>query len=123
MNCGFAVISNPDLRSTLKKAIYGVTPHVNALGYVACEAAFTKGLSWLEQVLDYLRENRDMLWDSINDMDGLSMSPVEATYLAWIDTRALNPQKPSTFFERAGLTVMNGEAFGQAGFVRINFAC
>lgn len=123
LNCGFAIIPNPQLRSTFKKAAYDVIPHVNALGYVACEAALTKGLPWLEQVLDYLRINRDILFNAINAADGLSMGPVEATYLAWIDVSKLNLPKPSTFFEQAGLTVMNGETFGQSGFIRMNFAC
>ena len=125
LNCGFAVISNPQLRSTFKKAAYDTIPHVNALGYTACKAAFTQGGPWLEEVLAYLRTNHDILFNAINhEIEGLSMGPVDATYLAWVDTRALNlSEKPSTFFERAQVTVMNGQAFGESGFVRINFAC
>ena len=124
LNCGFAIISDPQLRSTFKKAAEGATPHVNALGYVACEAAFAEGTPWLEAVLAYLRTNRDILERAINEeIDGLSMGHVEATYLAWIDVRRLNVPDAGAFFEQAGIRVINGAAFDLPGFVRMNFAC
>jgi len=124
LNCGFAIISNPQLRSIFKKAAYDATPHVNALGYVACEAAFTKGVPWLEEVLAYLRTNRDIFEHAINEeIDGLSMGHVEATCLAWIDAQQLNVPDAGAFFERAGIAVVNGAAFDLPGFVRVNFAC
>jgi cystathionine beta-lyase len=124
LNCGFAIISEPHLRSTFIKAAYDAIPRINALGYVACEAALTQGTPWLEAVLAYLRTNRDILDRAINEeIDGLSMGHVEATYLAWIDARPLNVPDTGAFFEQAGIRVINGAAFDLPGFVRINFAC
>ena len=60
---------------------------------------------------------------AIAAMPGLSMTPVEATYLAWIDARGLGVADPALFFEQAGVGLSNGADFGNPGWVRLNFAC
>jgi cystathionine beta-lyase len=123
LSCGFAVIPDEKLRRVYKHTARDIVPHVNALGYVACRAAFTRGLDWLNEVLDYLRENHRILFHAINSIRGLSMAPVQATYLAWIDVSNLNLPDPSAFFRNAGVALLDGDDFGQPGFVRLNFAC
>ena len=49
----------------------------------------------------------------------LPMAPVQATYLAWIDARALHD--PHELFLRHGVALSPGEQFGAPGFVRLNF--
>ena len=56
-------------------------------------------------------------------MPGLRMSPVEATYLAWIDARQAGIDDPAAFFEAAGVGLSDGREFGCPGFVRLNFGC
>ena len=51
------------------------------------------------------------------------MTPVEATYLAWIDARGLGVANPALFFEEAGVGLSNGADFGLPGWVRLNFGC
>jgi cystathionine beta-lyase len=51
------------------------------------------------------------------------MSHVEATYLAWIDTRWLGARNKASFFENAGVRLSDGAAFAGQGFMRLNFAC
>ena len=51
------------------------------------------------------------------------MTPVEATYLAWIDARGLGVANPAQFFEEAGVGLSNGADFGLPGWVRLNFGC
>jgi cystathionine beta-lyase len=124
LNCGFAVIPNPDLRKRFKETAKGIVPHVNVFGYTSTRAAYSQGAGWLEEILDYLRQNRDLLYNAVNnDMQPLTMCQVEATYLAWIDCRKLNIRNPRAFFEKAKVGLMDGAAFGEPGFVRLNFAC
>ncbi len=123
LNCGFAIIPNEQLRRRYKETACDIVPHVNALGYTACRAAYTQGLPWLNKVLDYLRQNHQILYDAINNISGLSINAVQATYLAWIDTRQLDLVNPGAFFKRAGIAVIDGSKFGEPGFVRLNFAC
>jgi cystathionine beta-lyase len=59
----------------------------------------------------------------INAIPGLSVTHVEATYLAWIDTRAAGIADPGRFFEEAGVGLSDGADFGAPGFVRLNFGC
>ncbi len=49
------------------------------------------------------------------------MTPVEATYLAWIDATGI--PAPARFFEEAGVGLSDGADFGAPGFVRLNFGC
>ncbi len=56
-------------------------------------------------------------------MPQLSMAPVEATYLAWIDVRTADLPDPVRFFEDAGVGLQDGIEFGGPGFVRLNFGC
>ena len=61
--------------------------------------------------------------EAVSAMPGISMSHVEATYLAWIDIRATGLGEPGRFFEEAGVGLSDGRDFGGPGFVRLNFGC
>jgi len=121
--CSYAVISDPALRARFTRAMAGIVPHVNLMGYVAGEAAYRGGEDWLAACLDYLRGNHQRLLAAVNACPGLMMTPVEATYLAWIDTREAGLADLAGFFEAAGLGLSDGRDFGGEGFVRLNFAC
>ena len=123
LGCSFAVISDPVLRKGFIRAAGRIVPHVNLLGYTAAEAAYRHGEGWRQALLSYLRGNRDLVAEAVRRMPGLSMTPVEATYLAWIDARAAGLEDPGTFFEKAGVGLSNGKDFDAAGFVRLNFGC
>ncbi len=123
LSCGFAVVANPDLRQALNRAAPGLLPEINLLGQTASAAAFAHGYEWMREQNDYLRANRDYLYQKINALPGLSMTLPEATFLAWIDASALNLDDPALFFEEAGVGLSPGNAFGDQRFVRLNFAC
>ena len=123
LGCSFAVISDKPLRRQFWRAMKGIVPHINALGYTAALAAYRDSRDWHLAMLDYLRENRDIVERFIEAMPGLSMHHVEATYLAWIDTRETGMENPVTIFEEAGVGLSDGKPFGAEGFVRLNFGC
>jgi cystathionine beta-lyase len=128
LECGYAVIKNPELRKRWKDFSYGVVPLGNIMGHVAAHAALSEGQEWLEQVLVYLQANRDFLHEYLREKIPLiRMCNVEATYLAWLDCSNLDiEEKPSAFFlNNSGVALNDGDEFGKggAGFVRLNFAC
>lgn len=123
LGCSFAVIEEESLRKKFQRAMMGIVPHVNTLGYTAALAAYRFGDHWLEELLAYLRPNAETVYNRINAIDGLSTAPVEATYLAWIDARESGLRDPHRFFEEAGVGLSNGKEFGAPGFVRLNFGC
>ena len=127
LGCAFAVIADARLRRHFRTVMQGIMPHVNTLGLVACEAAFRHGGPWRSALLEYLRGNARHVEATVGRMKGLSMAPVEATYLAWIDARELckihGVDNPQRFFEEAGVGLSDGADFGASGFVRLNFGC
>ena len=127
----FAVIPNASLRRAFEKTMDGIVPHVNTLGLVATETAYRDCDDWQQALLDYLRGNAQMVENAVAQIPGLATTPVEATYLAWIDCRELcarhNITNPQQFFEKAGVGLSSGADFGLSGaftqFVRLNFGC
>ena len=124
LSCSFAIIENVELRAQFNKAHHGIVPGVNVLGYTACLAAYRDCEPWRLALIDYLRGNEQLVHRTVNEeIPGLSMDHVEATYLAWIDTRPLGLPNPGRFFEQAGVGLSDGRHFEGEGFVRLNFGC
>jgi cystathionine beta-lyase len=123
LGCSFAVIPDRGLRSAFKRAMGGIVPHVNALGFSAALSAYRDGEDWRQALLDYLRTNRDLVEAFFARTPDMGMHHVEATYLAWIDCRMLGHPDPAVFFEDAGVGLSSGTDFGSPGFVRLNFGC
>ncbi len=120
---GFAIISDTKLRKRFKKHARERMPDVNLLAQVATTAAFKQGEPWRLKQIEHLRKNRDYLMQEINKIPGLKMYPLESTFLAWVDVSALMLTDAEKFFEEAGVGISAGAYFGDADFIRINFAC
>lgn len=123
LGCSFAVIPDAQLRRAFLTVVHGGVPHVNTLGLVACEAALRDGGPWRQELLGYLRGNARIVEQFVAAQPLLSMTPVEATYLAWIDARALGVENPQRHFEAAGVGLSDGADYGAPGYVRLNFGC
>lgn len=102
---------------------------VNSLGIETTKAAWRDGQPWLDRTVAYLHANRDLLSDFLDArLPAIRYAPPEATYLAWLDCRALalpQGQSPHDFFlEKARVAFSDGAAFGAGGegCVRLNFA-
>lgn len=128
LGASFAVVPDATLRRRFERAMAGIVPHINVLGYTGMVAAYNQGVPWRDAVVRYLRDNRDHLVRAIREIPGLSIHSPEATYLAWIDASGI--ARPSgltaaAFFEQAGLGLSAGQDFlpGGSDFVRLNFAC
>ena len=123
LGCAFAVIPDATLRHRFERAMRGIVPHVNVLGLAACEAAYRDSGDWHRELIDYLRINRDLVQAAVSHEKGPRMTPVEATYLAWIDVRELGLTKAAAHFEAYGLGLSDGADFGAPGWLRLNFGC
>lgn len=121
LGCAFAIVPNPELRARIRKVMAGVVHRPLGIGLWATLAAYRDGEPWRRALVDYLRGNRDLVDARVGAMPPLSMTPVEATYLAWIDCRALGVDNPAKFFEDAGVGLYDGADFGTPGWVRLNF--
>ena len=123
LGCAFAVIPDATLRRRYTQAMAGLVPHVNLLGYTAAEAAYRDDGRWHDELIGYLRGNRQRLVDWFAGSRRLHMTIPEATYLAWIDARSVDPINPLPAFESLGVGLSDGRDFGLPGYLRLNFGC
>ncbi len=126
--CSFAVIPDAKLRQRFKAATAGLFHGANVLGYVAALAAYRDGQPWLDAMLAYLETNRDVAARFVRErLPGVTMSPIEGTYLAWLDCRqaALIGNPHTVFLKRGRVALNDGAHFGPGGegFARLNFGC
>lgn len=130
--CGFAIITNPVIRERFQQACEQLTFHVNTIGQVAAQTAFS-GIcdKWLKDVLSYLTANRDFVVAYLQEhLPEIRTTVPDATYLMWLDCSLLvdsgkiegNPYE--FFLNEAKLALNKGAEFGPGGenFVRFNLA-
>lgn len=104
---------------------------VNPLGVEALMAAYTpEGEEWLRQLNSYLSDNYKMLVEMVAEqMPMLKVVPLEGTYLAWLDCKALTTKGIDTeaaqkeLMEVDKVWINSGKMYGDADFMRINIAC
>ena len=123
--CAFAIIPDGQLRHRFQSTRSGIVPGPDnmLMGYTAAKAAYRHGEPWRQSMLDYLRGNHNYLLKAITAIPGISMMPMEATYLAWLDVSELGLDDPHRFFEEAGLGLSPGAQFGDKNYLRLNFGC
>lgn len=124
------IIPNPDLREAFKKTLERSSTFGNNLfGLAALEAAYSQGEEWLDQLLDYLDENRQYLEEFVAEfIPQIKVVKPEGTYLIWLDCRGLGLDKEGLekfMREEARLYLDEGYIFGPEGegFERLNIAC
>ncbi len=127
LGTSFAVIPDAALRTRFVRATAGIVAEVTTLGFAACEAAYRDSEPWRQDLLAYLRGNRDHLLDFLaRELPGLHVAaPIEATYLAWINIESLNLPDPIDHFETHGVGLSECAFFGakRGTHVRLNFGC
>jgi len=127
VSCAIAVVPDETLREKLVAAKRGLVPHVGVMSYAAALAAYRHGTGWVYELVRYLQENRDVVARFVRDeIPAVSATPVEGTYLAWLDCRGATDENPHELLLREGRVAVNdGVTFGLGGegFVRLNFAC
>lgn len=102
---------------------------VNPFGVIATVAAYTQGEEWLLQLLDYIKGNFDCFTAYCNEyLPGFTVTPLEGTYLAWMDCRRLgipSAELEERLIAEAKLWLNAGTMYGAEGegFMRWNIAC
>jgi cystathionine beta-lyase len=125
--CGFAIISDKELREGYVKMVEHLRLHVSSFGLRAAQVAFSGRCDgWLRELQRYLKSNRDFLVDYVTEtMPGVRITIPEATYLAWLDFTQLDLKtSPYEFFlKEAKVALSDGAIFGESGkgHLRLNF--
>jgi len=130
---GFAIssvaIEDENLRKRFKKVYDNVHyAQGSVLSHVAFETAYKEGKEWLSELKIHLYNNY-MLLKNLSDKYAqfIKLTPIEATYLAWIDCRGMGMRDKELrefFVQDAKLGINAGLAFGRegSGYMRLNFA-
>ncbi|MBB4683839.1 MalY/PatB family protein [Amycolatopsis jiangsuensis] len=126
LRCGFLALTNPADHAKWAKLPGAATGGISPLGMLGSAAAFGHGADWLRQALRFLSGNRALLGELFTaaGLPELYTAP-EATYLAWLDLRALGVADPAAVvLEKTGVATTPGPDHGRGGdgFVRLNFA-
>lgn len=120
----YTIIPNQELRNRFILETSRIQQGVNFLGAIATEAAYKNGEPWRQNLIAYLRSNRDLIHNRLSKTQNLSSSKVDATFLEWIDARKLKKDDLYDFFsEELGIEIQDGRNFNTPGFVRLNFGC
>lgn len=128
LQCSAILIPGEKLREKYREIL--MRQHfmeMNAIGPVATEAAYRNGQEWLDELMDYLEENRDYAARFIDEkIPGMRAVVPEATYMMWIDCRQLgmtDEELERFLVHRAKVALNVGSSFGPggAGYVRLNF--
>ncbi|RZJ91124.1 MAG: pyridoxal phosphate-dependent aminotransferase [Chryseobacterium sp.] len=130
LKVAYLLAPDPILRENIAKSLAlsgGET--ISSFGTTALIAAYNEGEEWLKALKNYLKGNFDYLQNFLNEqIPEITVSPMQATYLVWLDCRKL--KKPSIELQqelliKGKLWVNAGTLYGMKGegFLRLNIAC
>ena len=122
------IAADPEIRRKIDRQLVDNELHaLNAFAVEALIAAYNEGGEWLDELKKYLWENYEYLRDFFTrHLPALPVTPLEATYLVWVDCRTL--KRPTTeiarqLLEEGHVWINEGEMYAGEGFLRINIAC
>lgn len=123
------IIPGDALRNTFVEEAKRTVPYgIPYFSRAATIAAYTQGAPWLVALLDLIRTNYELLTRTLGEhFPQVVRIPLEGTYLAWSDWRALGMDSRELehfMVEEAGLVLDQGTIFGTggSGFTRWNLA-
>lgn len=124
------MVPNPVIRHKLDRGLNtDEVAEPNAFAVGAAVAAFQKGEEWLEELREYLSENKRRVREfAEKNLSGIKVVPSRATYLLWLDCSGITEDagELTAFIRRdSGLYLTEGEEYGACGkaFIRLNPAC
>lgn len=122
------IMPNPQMRARYdKQATKFRLPAGSLLGAVAGEVAYQTGETWLDALINVIESNYRYVKSTLAPaVPGLKISPLQGSYLVWIDLNEVIPADELAQFmtQQAKLAVDFGNWFGESGrgFIRINLA-
>ncbi|MFG2636571.1 MalY/PatB family protein [Streptomyces sp. NPDC048362] len=120
-------LAGPGAAADLRRLPEEVGHGPSHLGVIAHTAALRHATGWLDALLAGLQANRRLLADLLAEqLPAVRPHPAEATFLAWLDCRALGlgDDPARVFLDRGRVALSPGPPFGTggAGHARLNLA-
>ena len=124
LSCAQIVTASANASEVIGRLSFADT-HCGHLGAIATIAAFREGGPWLDDVVAVLDHNRQLLAALLAErLPQVGYAQPQASYLAWLDLRALElgEDPAGAILARCGVALRPGPSFGRqgAGFARLN---
>ncbi|WP_137988438.1 MalY/PatB family protein [Streptomyces vilmorinianum] len=125
----YGIIGDPDEREAFVRrmetgeglaspAVLSLTAHI---------AAYREGGPWLDSLRAYVAGTMRLVEERLAEgLPGVTWTPPQAGYLAWIDLRPLGIDEAALqreLVETEKVAIMPGGVYGTPGFVRLNVGC
>ncbi|MBR2300530.1 MAG: pyridoxal phosphate-dependent aminotransferase [Bacteroidaceae bacterium] len=130
LKSSYHVIPNDDIRSRYNDFLSkGELNFASLFATETVATAYNEGEEWLKQMLEYVEGNIDYMQTFLKEkMPLLSMMRPQASYLVFLDARALNLSQERLvefFVNEAKVGLNDGASFGKegSGFMRMNVGC
>lgn len=124
------IIPNNEIREKFIQTFQKLSiKNCNMLANKACELAYNQCEEWLDQLIIQIDKNRQLFTDFFREkLPELTVSPLEGTYLMWVDFRPLGLDSSALekwLHMEANAFLDEGTHFGEGGdgFERFNIAC
>lgn len=124
---GAMIVPDKALRARLDKTLADRNGTPNRFGMAMMKAAFTGGADWSRAVRAYIARNFATFRREMNEIPGIEVMDMEATYLAWVDFAGTGldlAEVRRRIALEARVGASPGAAFGKGGesFMRFNVA-
>ena len=130
LQMAFIVCDDAATRRRIDRAInINEVCDVNPFAPVAGMAAYNESEDWMDALNEYVQGNyRELCAFVERELPQVRVTPLEATYLAWLDIRAFgltSDEFTRRLTAEGRVMLSSGTLYGQAGegFVRLNMAC
>lgn len=124
------IVPNEGIRAKLKHQMHlEQNDSPNFFSCAASISAFKDGDDWLEQMNEYVYENKNTVIQFFKEsIPELKVIDEKATYMVWVDCSAISDNVDDfcdLLLNKYGLFVSKGSQFGENGkaFIRMNLAC
>jgi cysteine-S-conjugate beta-lyase len=126
LKCAIAIAGSDAVGRELDRLPEEVHYRAGMLGVIGSQAALEHGDAWLDALLAELDDNRRRITALLAEhVPGIGYRPPDASFLAWLDCRALGlgDDPAAAFLERGRVALEPGLRFGAPGrgFARLNF--
>jgi len=83
---GCVIVPDPETHKVFDHVFNALNIQPNLFGVeLGCAAYSPEGAKWVDQLVPYLEGNYRLFAEGINAIPGVSLMPMQGTYLSWID--------------------------------------
>lgn len=83
---GNVIIPNRDLRAPFENLLKALDIKPNLFGLKLAQAVYSpEGAAWADDLIAYIEDNYRVLREGLSAIPGVTVMPMQATYLSWVD--------------------------------------